>query len=268
MLKLKFKIDKYHLAYNFCLKNFGKGKKDKEWQDIQKSLNKKFGDYIAFCFFTPEYVGYNLNVIGLGKNNHCLIKEKKMVIDIFNEIFKTPIFEQVYNETEQYKVRVEKEWNNNSAKIFSLVKEITDLEVPTKIIDVFILHPDLQIGSYMGNNQIEWGNPDLWKNYQSIGLAHEILHVLTEKQVSWLMHALIYLAIDEELRMRFNNSKEYFKEGTKKTYHKKLIAISRQILPHWKQYLSDKKKQNIIHLYNNLNYNNLKKKDNIKRYRN
>ena len=122
-----------------------------------------------------------------------------------------------------------------------------------------MLHPEIEMGSYIGDNIIEWGNPDYYDNYQLIGLCHEFLHVLTEKQYKetktedekWLLHSLIYLSVDEELRLHVNGDNGYFMSGVVDTYHSCLIETARKNLSAWKDYVTNNEK-NIIDLYENL----------------
>ena len=255
MIKIKFKIDKYHLAYNLCLKYF-RDKKQHKWQKLKDELHTKYGDYSGFLFFEPKYTGYNLNLIDFkNRQGIGLVRDNGIVLDIFNDIFTSAQFKRAFIETKRYKKRVEKEWNKNSKKALNLLKDISRLKMKNNNVDVFILHPSLDSGSYMGNNTIEWGTPDHFKNYKTIGLAHELLHLFTEKQANWLKHGIIYLTVDEELRIRLNGSKKYFREGSVKTYHKKLIGISRKLLPHWKKYLKDGNKDNIIDFWERMHKN-------------
>lgn len=255
MIKLQFKIDKYHLAHNLCLKYF-RDKKQTKWQKLKKELHTKYGDYSGFLFFEPQYIGYNLNLIDFkNRQGVGLVKDKGIVLDIFNDIFTSAQFKKAFTETAQYKKKVEREWSKNGKKALNLLKNISRLEMKNNNADIFILHPLLDSGSYMGNNVIEWGTTDHFKNYQTIGLAHELLHLFTEKQADWLMHGIIYLAVDEELRIRLNGSKKYFREGTVKTYHKKLIGISRKLLPYWEEYLKAESKENIIDFWKRIHKN-------------
>ena len=255
MIKLRFKIDKYHLAYNLCLRYFS-DKKQFKWQELKNKLHIKYGDYSGFLFFEPKYIGYNLNLINFNKKQGIgLVRDVSIVSDIFNDIFISTQFKKTLAETEKYKKKVSNEWQKNGEKALFLLKDISRLKMKSNNVDVFILHPLLDSGSYIGNNTIEWGAPDHFKNYQTIGLSHELLHLFTEKQADWMMHGIIYLAADEELRIRLNGSKKYFREGSVKTYHKKLIGISRKLLPHWKEYLKDGSKENIIDLWKRMHKN-------------
>lgn len=255
MIKLRFKIDKYHLAYNLCLRYF-KDKKQSKWQELKNELHSKYGDYSGFLFFEPKYIGYNLNLIDFNRKQGIgLVRDMDIVLGIFNDIFISTQFKKSLAETEKYKKKVSNEWQKNGEKALRLLKDISRIEMKNNNVDVFILHPSLDSGSYTGLNTIEWGSPDHFKNYQTIGLSHELLHLFTEKQADWMMHGIIYLAADEELRIRLNKSKKYFREGSVKTYHKKLIGISRKLLPHWKEYLKDGNKENIIDFWKRMHKN-------------
>lgn len=257
MLKLRFKIDKYHLAYKYVLKYFGNPGISLEWAELKRSLVEKYGSYPGFLFFEPTDVGHGLLWFNPGR---AIIRDGETVNKIFESIFESGIFKKVLLETEDYKDRLEK-----------LCDNVAYLEEYEKIIGpqpsaeatVLVLHPEIEIGSYIGDNIIEWGNPDFYENYQIIGLCHEFLHVLTEKQYKeaktedekWLLHSLIYLSADEELRLRINGNNGYFMSGVVHTYHPRLIETAKKLLTDWKQYIADRKQKNIIELYESLRVN-------------
>jgi len=109
---------------------------------------------------------------------------------------------------------------------------------------VYITHPSLKNGQYLGENKITLGHNEDWPNYFTIYLWHEILHSYLGK--TDLEHALIQFITDEELRIKLNGG-----EYPPFVGHKNLFPLMERILPFWRKYLKNKSK-NIIEFKNNL----------------
>ena len=109
------------------------------------------------------------------------------------------------------------------------MKKLTGLKLNKKFT-VYITHPSLRNGRYRGNNTIEWGHHENWRNYATIYLWHEILHSYIgygDKE-----HAVIELITDEELRIRLNGGKYPPFVG-----HNYLGNMKKKMLPKWREYL-------------------------------
>lgn len=258
MLKLEFTVDKHHLAYKYVLKYFGVvNNAPTEWQELKKTLASKYEHYPAFLFFDPADVGHGLSWFNLDKGGD-IIRDKETVVKIFEEIFESEVFKKAYSETVTYKEKLEKIWSGNAEHIKEY-ENIIQLNVDAQAT-VLVLHQDIETGSYIGNNIIEWGNPDLYENYQLVGLCHEFLHVLTEKQYNqakteedkWLLHSLIYLSADEELRQVINGRNGYFMSGVVERYHSLLIGTAKESLAAWEKYINEHSYNNVIDLYESL----------------
>jgi hypothetical protein len=248
MLKVTFVIDPHHLAYNLILRYFDDTQRNNEWNKLKKELTERFGDTAGFLFFQPQQAGYGLNWVGFPANDRKnLIRDELTVIKIFEYIFKAEIFRRVLNETEEYKQKLEIDWEDSRKKVVRHLEDITGLTFDYKVT-IAVLHPKLEIGSYIGSNIIEWGSQYRHNHSQAIGLAHEVLHVSTdslsqsisEEKVHWILHSLIYLAADEELRVRLYSGERYFNSSLIKTYHPKLIRTARRILPVWQKFLNER----------------------------
>jgi hypothetical protein len=257
MPKLDFVIDKYQLAYYFCLKNFTDDSVSSEWKEIQKSLIEKFDETAGFLFFQPKEIGWGLNWFGYPNTKiDRFIRDRKMAEKIFAYIFESPVFQRSFIQTVEYRRTLENEWLASGEKIMQLFSSITGLSVE-KEITISVLHPSLDMGSYMGNNLIEWGTPDEYKGSQSIGLAHELLHVATDgllasledQEAMWKLHELIYLSIDEELRTQFGQDiSNYFEGAFVQNRHEKLIETAKELIPAWKEYLK-RDSRNILEFF-------------------
>jgi len=259
MIKLNFKVDKHHLAYKYVLKYFGQNKEiPDEWLELKKSLMEKYEHYPAYLFFEPADVGHGLLWYNLNVEGKSVIRDEVMIKKIFEEIFESLIFKKVYFETEEYKKRLEKVWLEGN-KYIEEYEKIIALDTSSEAT-ILVLHQEIETGSYIGEGVIEWGNPDLYSNYQLIGLCHEYLHSITEKQYNetkteeekWLLHSIIYLSADEELRLKINGDNGYFKSGVVNLYHPLLIKTAEQVLSSWKEYMINHTSENIVELYEKL----------------
>ena len=118
----------------------------------------------------------------------------------------------------------------------------------------YIFHPKSFNGHANSEKKtIKWGHSEDWKNYSTVYLAHEILHIIVN-DTSENMHAIIQLATDNELRIRLNKEGEYFtfrkipdiKEMS--SYIRKIFDLEKEIYPKWKEFLKDNKNRSIIDL--------------------
>lgn len=255
MRVLTFKIDEQHLAYQQWLKFFTEPKKaPKDWQELYDQIQQKHGRDIAFTMFTPDTAGWAFNPIGLNESGAVRLKNPARVMQIFDDIKASPQFERLLAETIEFKKTVEQEWSQYGPKALGMLKDITQLPIGDRQFTVYLLHPDIENGSYIDNNQIEWGLRSKWLNYHTVGLCHEVLHAYTAGHSSDLTHAIVFLAADEELRCRLNLAPDYFDQNGAKTYYPSVIEEEKRILPEWREYLqaNARSKETIVDLYNRL----------------
>jgi hypothetical protein len=161
-------------------------------------------------------------------------------------IYATDDFKKIFRETKKYTIGIEREWNRNYKTALAHLTDITkiDLSKIEKEITVYVSHPKLCRGrSYLEDDVIAWSHSDEWKNYATVCLWHEIMHHITADAsvAPHLMHALIELSCDNELRIRLNGGGKYFKENNVPIGHAYLVSLERKLLPDWKGYLHDPK---------------------------
>jgi hypothetical protein len=161
-----------------------------------------------------------------------------------SSIYETDEFKKIFREAKRYSIAVERQWDKNCKISCAHLADITKLDLSgiDKEITIYVSHPKLRRGrSYMENNVIAWSNPDEWKNYTTIYLWHEIMHHVTTdaSAAPHLMHAIIELSCDNELRIRLNGGGKYFEENNIPIGHKYLVGLDKKILPDWKKYLNN-----------------------------
>lgn len=161
----------------------------------------------------------------------------KLLADLpkyFNKLKANSKYKQIYRQTNTYLGKCKTQWDDNFKKSYKIMSETTGISFNNKLV-VYITHPTLKNGCYLGNNKIAWGHTEEWPNYITIYLWHEILHSYFSR--TKLDHTIISLLSDELLRTKLNGGK-YPPFVT----HKELFPLMKKILPKWKRYLKSKDK--------------------------
>lgn len=154
---------------------------------------------------------------------------------LFNEFKQSTEYQNLLIEAHEYRKKLENEWNEKKENIIRHTQEILKIDLPEETATVYVIPPRIGGGAYLGDLKIFWGHDEDWSNYSMVYLVHEYLHSflpLDEKT-----HAMIELAIDNELRIRLNGEGEYFKADRHEIGHKNLRELEEKLLPQWKDYL-------------------------------
>lgn len=228
-MKLRFLIDENYLIYHTLKSIYPDSFSSKRSQkDIVKFQN---------LAWTTSEESYNFLI---GRNTPNQLSDaniKKLVSDLpkfINRLKTSCEFQKILKQTKIYLSKCEAQWNKNHENTSRYIKEITALRLD-KEFGVYITHPSLKEGNYIGKNQITWGHTEEWPNYITVYLWHEILHSYFGN--SDVEHTIIELIADEELRCLLNKEKYPPFVG-----HKHLEKIKRTILPQWKEYLNSEDK--------------------------
>lgn len=247
-MELRFKINKYYLLAH-ALKS--EHPPFDGWVNLPSKLWEISNN--AYCFlFNPS--SHDIIFTKVENDKDFDIFLNTITNDsgkIIATAFKSEEFARLYEETEKYRVSVEKEWNNKRKNITKTIEEIMGEEFPDTKIEVLITHPNLCNGIALPNsNTICWGHKENWENYSMVYLMHETLHLILDKKLGKnnLTHAIIELIADQELRIRLNKNGVYFKESKEGVGHPFLLKLSKVILPYWKKYLKSKDR-NIANFY-------------------
>lgn len=246
MLELNFKINKIYLYAQIVkqakfLGKQGKILETRLWEKSRIAYSMVSG--ICYDQMISNITLKNPIIKNFSKN---LRKNIKLTEEILNQEIDSKEFREIYKETKSYKIKTEKQWEQNEKRALKHLKDITGLKLPNTVIFVYLVHPALHDGRYWRDNvnTITWGHSEDWENYTTIYLCHEIMHFLTKDYTGdkKILHALIEFACDNELRIRLNQNGKYFKEGRFRVGHKSLQKIEKKILPQWRQYLKNRKK--------------------------
>ena len=235
-MEFQFKISKHYLLAH-TLGQYESPFKD--WKKFRDNLQKKIPRSFYLFSWHPEGA-----LIGEDFDNklESLFKETKI---LFNYISRSPEFQKLYDETKKYLFFVKNQWKVNEKEALKIIRGLSGIDLSDKKISVFITHPKLRNGvNFPPFEAIGWGHPEDWKNYSTVYLCHELMHLLVENKQKneQITHAIIELMIDNELRIRLNKKGIYFKEGKHNIGHPYLRQIEEKILPYWRKYLKQKKK--------------------------
>lgn len=258
-MKLEFKISKIALIRDAFFWNEKMREKEKKepfafWSKIEKQLWEKYKDDPFYYLINPIHSNWGLNELFIQSEEKGIEKilsdTAKGIEKISQEIIKSKEFKKIFSETIDYKNFVEEQWEKNNEVVWKYFKEVLNINIPKDKISVYIFHNKTYHGNANPNTKtILWAHSEDWKNYTTVYLAHEILHLLADKKCEdqEIMHALIELATDNELRIRLNKKGQYFKETKYNIGHKYLRPLEKKILPYWKKFLTEKNK-NIFQL--------------------
>ncbi len=263
-MKFEFKISKFALIRSIFLSNNYCRKNKKHllfpfWIKLENRLWKKFRDDPAYYFINSIHLDWALDEIAIeaeekGFHNSFLnITEK--VEKIYKEIEKAKEFKRLLTETKKYKSFVENQWKKNEQFVLNYIQNILGLKIPNYTIKIYIFHPKTFHGrANFDLKSIAWGHPEDWKNYSTVYLCHELMHILTYKKTknAMLMHAIIELAMDNELRIRLNKKGKYFKENNISVGHKSLKSLENSILSQWHKFLKNKNNKSDIFKFETL----------------
>jgi len=161
-------------------------------------------------------------------------KEAKNLTKFVLILKKSKEYKKLLLQTENYLQFCKKQWEGNYKYSSEVIKELTGFNL-NKQFTVFITHPSLRNGRYLGNNRIAWGHYEDWSNYATVYLWHEILHsylTFSDKD-----HAIIQLIADNELRIKLNKEKCLPLKG-----HKELFLLMKKMHPKWKKYTIARRK--------------------------
>ena len=228
-MKLQFKVNPYYLLIH----SLGKAWGDKPFPLWAKLANMAKSN--------PSFIFKNSDEVFTRVNNDKQLRHVfQKTQNILSTLLKTHEFKRLLQETERYCIWTEKEWNKNKDQALRILEDITGIQFPDTTVTVIVTHPQFSNGSNIPREKvILWGHPEEWKNYTIVYLCHELLHLLVHKKYSneEVMHSIIELATDNELRIRLNKKGIYFQEGKMEVGHLALRDFEKRLFRFWKQYL-------------------------------
>ena len=179
-----------------------------------------------------------LRPIAVGKNNSA--KTINGLQSYLGYIKKSEQYKRVLKQTRGYLKFCQSSWKEQLRKSSRIINGISGLKFNRQYI-VYITHPSLRNGRYLGNNRLTFGHNEDFKNYSVIYIWHEIMH--SKLPSNDIGHAILEFAVDEELRTQLNGGGYPPFEG-----HPGLSKVKLKLLPYWRKYLTSKNRK-IIPFY-------------------
>ena len=228
-IKLDFVIDKdYLIAHTFSReasqRGFSSGENAEDIFALQAralSLSERYSHLVKIS--PEEVIGNPFNLWASEELSDAVVALKR-----------TAEYQNILAQTQKYKRRIELEWDANLERSSRFMRDLTGLPLD-KTYTVFVTHPSLHNGMYLGNRRIAWGGSPDFENYDTVYLWHEVLHdaehVGTDGSVG---HAIIELVTDNGLRVNLNGS-----DGERLIGHSNLDRIRRELHNYdWPGYLA------------------------------
>lgn len=167
-----------------------------------------------------------------------LLKDKDFANSL-KPVFKSDEFAKLYEEAEKYKEKLKEKWNSLGPKVNNYLTAVLGID-EDKRIKVNVVNPKFNTGTNNLKDNIFWGHY-IGQNdpyYDVIYMMHESMHCMYPYKNGWnleqkgICHALIELAIDNELRCVLEGNMENYSEG-----HKDNGLLRNKLLPFWCAFL-------------------------------
>ncbi|HVZ12796.1 MAG TPA: hypothetical protein VG965_07255 [Patescibacteria group bacterium] len=140
-------------------------------------------------------------------------------------------FQKIRQQTEDYMAKIKSQWEQNYPQASDFVKKLTGLDL-NKQVNIYVTHPGLNNGKYLGSDNITFGHNEDWNNYSTVYLWHEVLHSYLDNTA--LNHALIQFVTDNELRKKLNNESD----SSPLIGHEELLLLMEKMTPRWQSYMA------------------------------
>lgn len=203
----------------------------KEIDRFKRTLYTKYKKEYNFCYKDRS------EIIKYGKD---FIPDNDI---LYNAVLSSNLFKYLKKETVKHKNYIMKLWDSNKDELNNYIHDVLRINYP-KVINVFIIHPRLEITEYITeSNGLIWGSDkdkyDVLTIILSIAtkglLKQEVEKYDTNKEI---VDSIIELSILNEIGKKINKNQTY------ELGNPVLKLIKRQIYPFWLMYLgySDKEK--------------------------
>lgn len=231
-MELKFITNKNHIA-GYTIANY---KSNRFVENVPEEYKNSIREFQNYAWDLDQ----EMSIFVDGRNNiiqHKLINSKidinKKIDEYFKEVVGSKQFSIIYDQTIKSAKLCKAEWNKNKSLVTEYLESI-GIQIEEDF-EVFISHPGLKAGSYLGNNKISWSYQNLYPNYNTVYLTHEALHSFFVKNET--THALIEIITDINLQKLLNG-----KLSAKYTGHPFLEQEVNRIKPIWEKYIKSEKK--------------------------
>lgn len=188
------------------------------FREAARKKNKVSFDTIAgFADNLPDHV------------NHPLFL--KTYSHYLSDLRLIPEYDKLVVETHKYIEESLKEWDSNAESSFKFMSRLSGFKFGFEL-NVYVTHPSIGNGKSIwreGEKAIQFGAVPTFKNYFTVYIWHEILHLHMDK--GSISHAVNQLLTDNDLRVHLNGGKAESFEG-----HSNLFPLMKALESDWSAY--------------------------------
>lgn len=197
----------------------------------------------SFRYKQRLWLTYKKEYSLLGEENDIVLGDLKNYIPdnniIFDKLFDENFFNKIKEETEQYRLRLMRAFDQHKKTVLQEGKEILRFDIKESY-DVIVLHPrmdNIYANHKVNTNALVWGKNDS-EISSDFHLLMEVLFALAKLKISHIhpeyqdvIEAVLELAINNELCTRLGDCSTYL------TGDDTLKFLKKQIYPYWLMYL-------------------------------
>lgn len=194
-----------------------------ELEKFKQKLYTKYKNEYNLCYKDKK------EIIKYGKN---FIPDNDL---LYNIIIESPLFKSLKKETQRYKIIIEELWIKNENELSTYAKDVLKIVFP-KDINVFIVHPRLQIKEYYKeSNSLIFGDEkdkkDMLMSLMLI-ITRGVISTKFENDLSEeITSTVVELSVLNEIGSRLCG-KSCYNLG-----NNNLLPIKKQLYPYWLMYL-------------------------------
>lgn len=213
--------------------------------DYLLAWNLLFGPSISedsYRYKQRLWLTYKKEYNSLSEENLEILSDIKNYIPdnnvVFEKLFNESFFEKIKEETEKYRLRLMRIFDNNKKKLVKEIKDILRFDC-SKELDIIIIHP--KMNTIFSNydkcpDSIVWGREDSQLNDTQVlmEVLYEVIKFKMgeyQKEYKDVVQAVLELAVNNELCTRLDNCSYYLAGDAS------LKFLKKQIYPYWLMYL-------------------------------
>lgn len=228
-MNLEINVNDYLLAWYLL---YG-ASLSREIDKFKKMLYTKYKKEYNFCYKDrSEIVKYGKDFI---PDNDIL----------YNAVLTSSLFKSLKKETMRHKNNIERMWDSNKNEINDYIKDVLRIPYP-KLINVFIIHPRLEICEYVRDSKsLIWGSEKdkydvLTMILEAVTKGLLIIENINYQNNREIVDSILELSIINEIGKRISKNLTYDLGDPV------LKLIKRQIYPFWLMYLGYNDKEKVL----------------------
>lgn len=228
-MNLEINVNDYLLAWYLL---YG-ASLSKEIDKFKKTLYLKYKKEYNFCYKDRS------EILKYGKD---FIPDNDI---LYNAVLTSNLFKSLKKETQKHRNNIIKLWETNQKEINSYIEDVLRIPFP-RIINVYIIHPRLEISEYVCESKsLVWGSEKDKYDVLTMILTIITRGLLKDSSVDFknnkeIIDAILELSIINEIGKRISKNLTY------DLGNPVLKLIKRQIYPFWLMYLGYNEKEKML----------------------